>query len=339
MFKRIDAFDINFVDSAASKDFKLKDSTGMGEKRIYIGHDEERYDEFFDFENVEYIFSYKSDLLKYLDEAKEEFFNPIQEYKENLSELYSKKLNETNEILEEVIKYGFKKTYDAQNRYYLVLDVEKDPTYNQNYNYIRNISVPRVTKFCFIKLIDDRNGKKYIYMRPIYFNRVSGKEEVLENIIDEGAEQAVVEAKKKGRLKQQEYRQKLIMEMPACIFTSVTDDRILQACHIKPHRVCSDNEKYDYKNGITMTPTYHVLFDLGFISFKDSGELMVSPFLTNRNRQLLNLKNGKIYRLQNGSEEYLRYHRENIFCNANMIDLNEDCSEVEFMVAEEIEGY
>ena len=39
--KRLDAFDINFVDSAAAKDFKLETSTGVGESRIYIGNDEE----------------------------------------------------------------------------------------------------------------------------------------------------------------------------------------------------------------------------------------------------------------------------------------------------------
>ena len=38
--KRIDAFDINFVDSACRREFKLDSSTGMGESRIYIGHDE-----------------------------------------------------------------------------------------------------------------------------------------------------------------------------------------------------------------------------------------------------------------------------------------------------------
>ena len=34
--KRIDAFEINFVESAARKEFKFIDSTGSGEARIYI---------------------------------------------------------------------------------------------------------------------------------------------------------------------------------------------------------------------------------------------------------------------------------------------------------------
>ena len=46
--ERIDAFDVNFVDSAARQEFKLETSRGMGESRIYVGNDEQRYDDFFD---------------------------------------------------------------------------------------------------------------------------------------------------------------------------------------------------------------------------------------------------------------------------------------------------
>ena len=57
--ERLDAFDINFVDSAARREFKQNTSTGMGESRIYVGNDEETLDEFFDFENVEYCLTEK----------------------------------------------------------------------------------------------------------------------------------------------------------------------------------------------------------------------------------------------------------------------------------------
>ena len=77
--KRLDAFDINFVDSAAAKDFKLESSTGMGESRIYIGHDEERYDEFFEFDNIEYFITEKKDLIKYLEDAYEAVWKRYEE--------------------------------------------------------------------------------------------------------------------------------------------------------------------------------------------------------------------------------------------------------------------
>ena len=132
------------------------------------------------------------------------------------------------------------------------------------------------------------------------------------------------EAKIKYRKRQAEYRQKLLEQMPFCPFTNVTDDRILVACHIKPFKNCeTDDERYDCKNGITMTPTYHALFDIGFISFTDDGRLLVSPFLSNINKTKLNLKENTVYRLQTGSARYLKYHRENIFCRISNIILDE----------------
>ena len=71
-----------------------------------------------------------------------------------------------------------------------------------------------------------------------------------------------------------------------------------------------------------MTPTYHTLFDLGFISFEDDGKLLVSPFLSNITKQRLNLKDGQNIRLQTGSAKYLEYHRNNIFCKMPSLDLN-----------------
>ena len=94
---------------------------------------------------------------------------------------------------------------------------------------------------------------------------------------------------------------------------ALADDRLLVACHIKPYSECDEEEKYDSKNGIIMTPTYHTLFDLGFISFENDGTLLISPFISNITKKRLNLKDGMPIRLQTGSDKYLEYHRENIF--------------------------
>ena len=320
--ERLDAFDINFVDSAARREFKLNTSTGMGESRIYVGNDEKTLDEFFDFAHVEYCITEKKDLIKYMDDAYEEYMFPKQPYSEDITQMYNQLKKDTEEIPEEVLKYSFRKKFDDQNRYYLVL--EDGGSNRKNYNYIRNIALPRITKYCFIKFKDRSTGKIYIYMRPILFNDLKVKEEIEEVLIEN--DNNVSEAKKQTRrLKQSEYRRKLLDNMPFCPFTKVTDDRILVACHIKPFAKCeSDDERYDSKNGITMTPTYHVLFDLGFISFENDGSLMVSPFLSNVTKQRLNLREGEKHRLQTGSDKYLQYHRDNIFCKMPSIVLEEN---------------
>ena len=119
VLERIDAFDINYVDSCARKEFKLKKTTGEGEKRLYIGNDEAKYDEFFDFNNVEYFFTKKNDLLEYLKDAENEFLEPTQEYCEDTTKIYSILVEDTKSIGIDTIKYKFKKTFDSQKRYYI----------------------------------------------------------------------------------------------------------------------------------------------------------------------------------------------------------------------------
>ncbi len=248
---------------------------------------------------------------------------PSQNYRSDITSIYDKLKRETEEIPIEKLTYSFRKKYDEQHRYYIVLIPEGEN--RKNYNYIRNIALPRVTKYCFIKLEDEKTKKKYIYMRPIFFNDLKMEEEIDEIIINSNDSELVKKNKKAKREKQGQYRAALLDVMPFCPFTMIADDRLLVACHIKPFRECkTDEEKYDPKNGITMTPTYHVLFDLGFISFEDDGTLLVSPFLSNVTKKKLHLNEGNRIRLQTGSNKYLDYHRKNIFCKMPNIVLSDD---------------
>lgn len=50
----------------------------------------------------------------------------------------------------------------------------------------------------------------------------------------------------------------------------------LRASHIKPWKVSSDLEKLDGNNGLLLAPHIDHLFDQGYISFTDFGDLIVS---------------------------------------------------------------
>jgi hypothetical protein len=64
----------------------------------------------------------------------------------------------------------------------------------------------------------------------------------------------------------------------ACRLTGVTNPSLLIASHIKPWRLCaSAQERLDGMNGLMLTPDADLLFDRGFISFHDDGEVLVSP--------------------------------------------------------------
>lgn len=314
--KRIDAIDINYVDSAADPTLKVGNTSGAGEARLYAGHDEKLMDDFFELDKVDCFFMLKTDLLNYMDDSKDEYFNPSRDYREQISKYYQNNLENTQNIADDRIKLFFRKKYDTQNRYYLVL--ENISGNRKNYAYLRNICLPRMTVITFVKFIDEETSKKYIYLKPIFYIDPT-KREVLEEQKEIAASQPKNEAeeqviKEKYRKKQTKYRLELLDKMPSCLITKVSDDRLLVACHVKPYADCeTDEEKYDVKNGIVLTPTYHTLFDLGFISFSPEGKLLVSPFLSNLNKQRLNLHEQTVYRLQSGTEKYMKYHREKIF--------------------------
>jgi len=56
----------------------------------------------------------------------------------------------------------------------------------------------------------------------------------------------------------------------------------LIASHVQPWRDSSNEQRLDGENGLLLTPTVDHLFDKSFISFEDSGQLIVSPVADQR---------------------------------------------------------
>ncbi len=65
----------------------------------------------------------------------------------------------------------------------------------------------------------------------------------------------------------------------SCRLTGVENIKHLRASHIKPWKDSSDSEKIDGNNGLLLSPHVDHLFDQGFISFKNSGDLLFSRHL------------------------------------------------------------
>ena len=63
----------------------------------------------------------------------------------------------------------------------------------------------------------------------------------------------------------------------ACRITRVERMEHLIASHIQPWRDSSNEGRLDGENGLLLTPTVDHLFDKGFISFENAGQLIVSP--------------------------------------------------------------
>jgi hypothetical protein len=103
----------------------------------------------------------------------------------------------------------------------------------------------------------------------------------------------------------------------SCRVTGVSNIKHLRASHIKPWAKSNDQEKLDGYNGLLLSPHIDHLFDRGFISFKNSGELLISreldPAVLNQWKI-----SGVIHDRGFGSSQknYLDFHRDTIFQSA-----------------------
>ncbi len=119
---------------------------------------------------------------------------------------------------------------------------------------------------------------------------------------------------KKSRIGQGLYRDNLMKIENSCRVTGLDDSSYLIASHIKPWSQSSDSEKLDGNNGFLLSPHIDKLFDNGYISFTNDGDIIISSKL---NTNVLNLWNinkalnvGNFNKQQQG---YLEYHRSTIF--------------------------
>lgn len=88
---------------------------------------------------------------------------------------------------------------------------------------------------------------------------------------------------------------------------------LLNASHIKPWAVCSDQERLDTFNGFLLSPTYDKAFDNGYISFNDEGIILLSTEIMNDVEPLGINPNTVIKNISPFSLQYLNYHRGNVF--------------------------
>jgi hypothetical protein len=117
-----------------------------------------------------------------------------------------------------------------------------------------------------------------------------------------------------ARRGQGRYRLGLETVEGGCRVTGLIDRRHLRASHIKPWSESNDQEKLDPNNGLLLSPHIGHLFDRGYISFTNDGDLLVSK---NLNPVVLSawgltepIKRRPFYAKQCA---YLEYHRDHVF--------------------------
>jgi hypothetical protein len=117
-----------------------------------------------------------------------------------------------------------------------------------------------------------------------------------------------------SRVGQGRFRQAVLAREEFCRLTLTDDPDLLIASHIKPWRVSSNAERLDPGNGLALAPHVDRLFDKGWISFEDSGQLLVSDQLDSNillQWGLNEIDNVGVFSLTQSA--YLLYHREHVF--------------------------
>lgn len=142
--------------------------------------------------------------------------------------------------------------------------------------------------------------------------------------LDETTRKSVV-ASRRG---QGRFRKDLESIESACRLTGITNPSLLIASHIKPWRACQTaTERLDGMNGLLLTPDADRLFDRGYITFLDKGEVTVSPRVDRADLRRLGFEQLSLERIGFGEapvvwgvgnflpqqQDYLDYHRSQVF--------------------------
>ena len=126
-------------------------------------------------------------------------------------------------------------------------------------------------------------------------------------IQDETTQKALIDA----RRGQGFFRKQLDLRWDSkCAITECTIREILRASHIKPWKISDNQERLDPENGILLSANIDILFDKGFISFDDGGNMLISKRLSARDQKLLGLPKNLRRKPSSGERSYLAHHRK-----------------------------
>lgn len=139
--------------------------------------------------------------------------------------------------------------------------------------------------------------------------RIAAIERDLDDVVGDERDAVV-----KVRVNQDKFREGLLKKYNSrCCLCGVDNDNLLVASHIKPWAKSDEHEKLDLSNGLLLCPNHDKLFDAGFISFDADGKILISKRLSEPSRLFMNVHENMKIDLTGKNDNYLKYHRENIF--------------------------
>lgn len=117
------------------------------------------------------------------------------------------------------------------------------------------------------------------------------------------------------------FKRRVMMLEKRCRITGVDNPAHLIASHCKPWRDASNEERLSGENGLLLTPSVDHLFDRGFISFEDGGNLIISPVAHTLSLQRMGIETKaktNVGTFSSGQRSYLEFHRDYVLLKANL---------------------
>jgi putative restriction endonuclease len=117
----------------------------------------------------------------------------------------------------------------------------------------------------------------------------------------------------KARLGQGIFRKRVEKIESKCRLTGLTDKRFLIASHIIPWKDADNRQRLDGHNGLLLSPHIDRLFDRGWISFEDNGDMLFSDKIRAVLQRWYISTEMNAGNFTASQKHYLAYHREKIF--------------------------
>lgn len=114
-----------------------------------------------------------------------------------------------------------------------------------------------------------------------------------------------------SRIGQGQFRENLIKLWQSCSVTGFRITSLLVASHIKPWSLSDNKERLDPFNGLLLIPNLDKAFDMGYISFNERGNILISSIFDNIDT--LGITSDMQINVKDKNKPYLEFHRTHIF--------------------------
>ena len=315
-YKVIEIYDLSITVPDSFVVNENKTCSGHGEAKLYMGS-KEHMRKFYTGSTANAGFTaecviLKKDLQQYMQTISHEYHYPSIRYRgqarrKNIEHLWKQREKDI-EALPDAIKFTIKDQDQIDGPRGYVKTIEN--ALRGGYGVIRKISLPFVSYISIMKLQNEKNGD-YIFYWKLFtdFTQMAEQQYAAKNYGKK--KKSIAKHARDGQIS---YRQNLFSQFCHCPFSKIDDLRLLIASHIKPWAVCEKIEKTDTNNGLMLSPLFDKLFDKGYISFEDNGELKISDWLSSENRERIDFTyDVEDLHLNAQRRAYLAYHREFVF--------------------------